>query len=62
MPNMQIAPVTITVSDALKVSSLGRTKFYELLRAGEIKSVRVGTRRLISFESLKRFLEREDAR
>jgi excisionase family DNA binding protein len=38
------------------VSGLGRTKLYELLTNGEIQSVRVGTRRLIVFASLKALL------
>ena len=37
----------------MKYSGLGRTKLYELITKGEIESVRVGTRRLIVFASLK---------
>ena len=48
-----LEPVTVTVSAAIKYSGLGRTKLYELLSKGEIESVRVGTRRLIVFASLK---------
>ena len=51
-----IEPVTITILDALRLSGLGRTKLYELLTNGEIQSVRVGTRRLIVFASLKALL------
>lgn len=46
-------PVTVTVPDAMKYSGLGRTKLYDLISKGEIKSVRIGTRRLIVFASLK---------
>jgi excisionase family DNA binding protein len=49
-------PVTVTIPDALRLSGLGRTKLYELLTKGEIQSVRVGTRRLIVFASLKALL------
>jgi excisionase family DNA binding protein len=48
-----LEPVTVTVSAAIKYSGLGRTKLYELLSKGEIESVRVGSRRLIVFASLK---------
>jgi excisionase family DNA binding protein len=48
-----IDPVTVTVPAAMKYSGLGRTKLYELITKGEIESVRVGTRRLIVFASLK---------
>jgi len=50
---MTIEPVTVTVPVALRISGLGRTKFYEMLANGEIDSVRIGTRRLIVFASLK---------
>jgi excisionase family DNA binding protein len=46
-------PLTVTVPDAMKYSGLGRTKIYELIAKAEIESVRVGTRRLIVFASLK---------
>jgi excisionase family DNA binding protein len=49
-------PVTVTIPDAVRLSGLGRTKLYELLTNGEIQSVRVGTRRLIVFASLKALL------
>lgn len=51
-------PLTVTVPAAVKYSGLGRTKLYQLmgLKPGhhrEIESVRIGTRRLIVFASLK---------
>ncbi len=49
-------PITVTVSEAIRASGLGRTKLYELIGAGRVESVRVGTRRLVIFESLKSFL------
>ena len=49
----QIEPVTLTVPAAMRVSGLGRTKLYEMILNKEIESVRVGTRRLIVFASLK---------
>jgi excisionase family DNA binding protein len=49
-------PVTVTIPVALRVSGLGRTKLYDLLSKGEIQSVRIGTRRLIVFASLKALL------
>lgn len=56
-----IDPVTVTVPVALRISGLGRTKFYELLAKGEIHSVRVGTRRLVVFASLKSRLTQMEA-
>lgn len=49
-------PITVTISEAVRASGLSRTKLYELIGAGRVNSVRVGTRRLVIFESLKSFL------
>jgi excisionase family DNA binding protein len=50
---LNFEPVTVTVLTAMKYSGLGRTKLYELLANREIESLRIGTRRLIVFASLK---------
>lgn len=34
---------------------IGRTKFLELVRAGEIETVRIGRRRLVSAEALEAY-------
>jgi excisionase family DNA binding protein len=49
-------PIAVTVPTALKLSGLGRTKLYELIALKQIRSGRVGKRRLINYESLKAFL------
>lgn len=46
------------VSEASVMTSLGRSKLYELLAAGEIESVKVGKRRLIPAQALETFVER----
>jgi len=46
-------PVTVTVENALKLSGLGRTKLYELINQGKIKTINVGRRRLVVFSSLE---------
>jgi hypothetical protein len=46
-------PLTVTVPAAMRYSGLGRTKLYQLMANHEVESVRVGTRRLIVFASLK---------
>jgi excisionase family DNA binding protein len=48
-----LKPLTVTVPVALQITGLGRTKFYELIKTGIIKSVVVGGRRLVNFASLE---------
>jgi excisionase family DNA binding protein len=51
--NKQMKPVTVTVENALRLSGLGRTKLYELMNQGRLKTVKIGRRRLVVFASLE---------
>jgi hypothetical protein len=51
-----IEPITLTVPSALRASGLGRTKFYELIAAAKIKTIKIGSRRLVVYSSLKDLL------
>jgi excisionase family DNA binding protein len=52
-----LKPITVTVATALAVTGLGRTKFYELVKAGRIKTVSIGRRTLVVFADLERLAE-----
>jgi excisionase family DNA binding protein len=54
-------PLTVTVEDAMRLSSLGRSFLYDCLGDGRIASVKRGKRRLIVYQSLKQFLTMQDA-
>jgi excisionase family DNA binding protein len=56
MPDAAIEPITLTIPKALEISGLGRTKLYELISSGAVKSTTVGTRRLVNYASLKTLL------
>lgn len=47
---------TCTIKEACKASGMGRTKFYELIKGGELKTISVGRRRLVQVPSLLKFL------
>ncbi|MDR6787652.1 excisionase family DNA binding protein [Sphingomonas sp. BE138] len=47
-------PLTVTVKEALAMIGIGRTSFYELIAGGEITTVKIGRRRLVHVESLRR--------
>lgn len=49
-----ITPLTISVNDALAMLGIGRTRFYELVAAGEIQTIKLGRRRLVQVASLQR--------
>lgn len=52
-----LQPLTYSVNDAAAVSSLGRTRLYELIKDGTLEIVKVGSRTLIKATSLHRLLE-----
>lgn len=55
MPNGNIKLVdriTCTIPEACKVTSLGRTKLYELIGSGELDTITIGRRRLVVVRSL----------
>ena len=47
-----------SVDEACSATSLGRTAVFDLLRRGELTSVKVGRRRLIPVASLDAYLAR----
>lgn len=46
-----------TVMEAAESLSLGRTTIYELLRSGQLRSVKVGARRFIPRAALEEFVD-----
>ena len=53
-------PIAISVSDAAKALGLGRTSIYALIKDGRLETIKLGSRRLIMTESIRRLVE--DAR
>ncbi len=49
-------PLAVTISDTCRITGLGRTKVYELIAEGKLKTVAIGRRRLVIFESIEALL------
>jgi excisionase family DNA binding protein len=49
--------ITVTISEAVRLSGLGRTTLYELLKSGELPKRKCGGKTLILVADLKRYLE-----
>ena len=49
-------PLAYRVRDFCKSVGLGKTKFYELLRAGKIKTISIGGRRLVPADEAQRIV------
>ena len=46
-------PMTISVAEFCRMSSLGRTTAFNLIRSGKLPATRVGKRTLIPYEGAK---------
>lgn len=45
------------INDAARVSGLGRTTIYELIKERKLKSVKVGGRRLVPMAALRELID-----
>lgn len=50
-------PLTVSVNEGRRLAGLGRTKFYELIKEGKVKTVTIGRRRLVFVASIREMLE-----
>ena len=54
---LPLDPVTVRIPEALQMTGLGRSKFYELIASGEIEAIKIGRCTLIPINSLKQLIE-----
>lgn len=52
------APLAVRVSQAARMVGLGRSKFYELIAAGDVETVKIGRCTLVPIESLHDLIEK----
>jgi len=57
-PGADLPPITLRISDACRVTGIGRSKFYELIKAGEIAVIKVGAITLVPMTSIDALLQR----
>ena len=51
-------PLLVSVQQAARMLGIGRTSIYQLINSGELQTMKLGRRRLITIESLRRVTER----
>ncbi|MGN6374866.1 MAG: helix-turn-helix domain-containing protein [Sphingomonas sp.] len=47
-------PEVVSVAEAQAMTRLGETKIYELIKTGDLVSIKIGRRRLIRLDSIRR--------
>lgn len=53
--------LSLSIARTIAVTGFGRDTVYDLIRAGEVKSFTMGTRRFVLMASLRAYLERRAA-
>jgi excisionase family DNA binding protein len=56
--SLPIEPLTVRIPVAVLLTGIGRSKIYELIKAGNLETVKVGASTLITVASLKRLIEK----
>lgn len=53
----QITPLSVRIKEACRMTGIGRSKLYELIAAGDIEVIKVGSMTLVPVDALQGFLE-----
>ena len=56
MNRQKSQPLTVRIPEACRITGIGRSKLYELIKAGEIGIIKVGTITLVPVEGLRQYL------
>lgn len=54
----QIAPLSVSIEDAVRIVGHSRTGIYEVIASGDLKTFKLGKRRLILMTELRAWIER----
>jgi excisionase family DNA binding protein len=52
----QTPPIAVSPDEAARLAGIGRTSLYAALAKGDLKSIKIGTRRLIKIEAIHEWL------
>lgn len=52
--------LAVSPNEAARLCSIGRTTLYAALSSGDLKSIKIGTRRLITIEALRAWLKKNE--
>jgi len=55
---LPIEPISVRVATAVKLTGIPRTTLYELIKSGDIETVKIGRSTFIPYRCLRRLIER----
>ena len=59
--HLPLEPLTVRIPVAVQLTGIGRSKLYELIKSGDVDTVKIGTATLVTMASLRRLVERGSA-
>jgi len=54
-----VEALLVKIPDAVRATGISRSRLYELMAAGDIEALKVGSSRLVVVESLRTWVERQ---
>lgn len=57
--NTELEPLAYSIADAIRVSSIGKTRLYALIKEGRLEARKIGKRTLIPAASLRALIDGE---
>lgn len=58
---LPLEPLTVRIPVTIRLTGIGRSKLYELIKSGDVDTVKIGTATLVTMASLRRLVERGSA-
>lgn len=55
-PTHSTPPIAVSPDEAARLAGIGRTSLYAALAKGDLKSIKIGSRRLIKIEDIHEWL------
>lgn len=56
-----VTKYTISIVDAGKALGVGRSTIYELINSGDLKTIKIGRRNLVTIESIRSLVDQKTA-
>lgn len=60
VPTQALQPIAVSLNEAASLAGVGRTTLYAALSAGDLKSIKIGTRRLITVDAIRAWLAQNE--
>lgn len=55
---LPLEPLTVRIPVAVRLTGIGRSKLYELIKSGDVEIVKVGASTLVMVASLRRLIQK----